>query len=297
LRLAAAYILSPEALREIAQSLAAGEPSLLGIEAEGASYELASADGSWNLRLAPEIFSLQTSGSQTEKVLDPLRHVLAWLLTDRAGLSFERVALAYFSAAPIEGQRFQDLFTESVIDLIAGQEEAFTQALSGTWHRGHYTLHYGVGPLAERTLYQSDAWVSALNVQAPELDAVLWDLDEEGLRLLSWPITRQAAELLDVQEDLSEHLLPSLRQLFPPSGMSAIDQVNRERFELLARKHGRTGFSAEDERRLEEVTETVRLLLPRTLHSDWQIADDLADRLDRIQGRTLSIRKKYGLSG
>ena len=301
LRLSGAYILSSQYLSEVAESLAAEEPALRELETEGTAYELATADGSWNIRLEPEVFSLHTSGSSLEELARSLRHLLDQVLADYAELSFERVALEYFSAAPIEDQPIEELFTESVVSLIStNYDEAFTQALSGTWHRGHYTLHYGLTPVEEKTFYLCDAWVSALNVQALELDKVLWDLDEEGLRLLSWPITPQALDTFEVMSIGAEHMVPkSVFQevWFIPCGSNLVDQMNQERARLLLKKYGRKGFSAEDEVRLEVLTDRVRLLLPQATQGDWQFLEDVNRRLDAIQERTERIRQRYGLGG
>lgn len=267
------------------------------LKAEGPAYGLASTDGSWSMRLEPEVLSLHTSGSHLEKVTGPLRQILDEILTDRAGLSFERVALEYFSATPIEDQPIEELFTESVIALITDLDEAFTQALSGTWHRGHYTLHYGLSPLEEKTFYLSDARVSASNVQALDLDEVLWDLEEEGLRLLSWPITPQALGSFEASSLDIEHFAPKGEPCLFVSSVSAFDNLNQERARLLTKKYGRKEFSAEDEMRLEVLTDRVRLLLPRVTQSDWQLLEDINHRLDEVQERTQGIRQKYGLIG
>ena len=277
----------------------AEESALRGPGAEGPAYDLASANGSWNIHLEPEVFSLHTSGSSLEELAGTLRHLLDQILADYADLSFERVALEYFGAASIEDQPIEDLFNESVASLISTNwDEAFTQALSGSWHRGHYTLHYGLTPFEEKTFYLSDAWVSALNVQALELDNVLWDLDEEGLRLLSWPITPQALDSLEASAFDVEHFAPKgeTSHFFLPE-VSAIDQVNQERIRLLAKKFGRKGFSVEDEARLEALTNSVRLLLPQATQGEWQFLEDVNRRLDEVQERTERIRQKYGLGG
>jgi len=271
-----------------------GELALRDMTREGTAYRLASADGSWDLLLDSEVLSLRAGGSQLPKMAEPLRHLADRVLTQQAGLSFERVALAYFSSAPIEIRRMAELFTESVIDLIAGQDTGFTQALSGTWLRGHYVLHYGVTPRDERTLYTSDAWVSASDVRAPELEAVLWDLDEEGLRLLSWPITRRAMESLVVTPGSLDAVQSSFFTLF---GKSALDEAKRERMDLLARKHSREAFTDDDEARLERLTENVRLLLPRITQDDWHRVNAVNAHLDEVREQTQGIRRKYGLGG
>lgn len=74
-------------------------------------------------------------------------------------------------------------------------------------------------------------------------------------------------------------------------------EVNEERLELLTRKYGNKSFSAEDEARLEALTEKVRRLIPRVTEKDWQALEEVTSRLDAIEERTRSIRKKYGLSG
>jgi hypothetical protein len=79
--------------------------------------------------------------------------------------------------------------------------------------------------------------------------------------------------------------------------MSAIDHLNQERLHLLNCKHGGGGFSADEERRLDEATARVCLLLPRILQSDWHSVDDISGRLDEIQGSIQKVREKYGLSG
>lgn len=297
MRLAAAYILSPEALGELARALMA-EKSPTQAPKTDEVYQLASVDGSWTLWLEPTVLSLQTSSSRPEDVTQLLDQVWAWLSNDL--LEFERVVLAYSSTIPMRRRRIEDFLTESVVELLQDYDQAFTQALSGTWHRGHYTLQYGVQSTEEKTLYLSDAQVVAPNVHAEELAAVLWDLDQEGLRLLSWPITEQALESLQGDEDFSLHhqLMHLDVQRFQPAlWESALDEASRERTALLARKHGRREFSPQDEERLGELTAKVRLLLPHVTQRDWQFAEDVNSRLDEVQERTQRIQKKYGLGG
>lgn len=294
MRLAAALILSPETLGELAHGLKA-ESSPTHAPGSEDSFELAASDGSWTLSLEPNGLSLQTSRSSLEEVTRLLDRVLEWLDDDL--LEFERIAVAYSSTIPMQRRRIEDFLTESVIELLQDDEQAFTQALSGTWNRGHYTLQYGVHPTTEVTLYQSDAHVVAPNVSAEDLAAALCDLDQEGLRLLSWPITEQALESLHADKTFSlpsPALHPTAIQ--PALWESALTEASRERAALLARRHGRD-FSFQNEARLAELTENVRLLLPRVTQRDWRLVEDINGHLDEAQERTQKIQRKYGLGG
>lgn len=295
-----AYLLSPESLEEIARSLAGEDSSLQNLAADEPAYELASGDRSWSMRLEPAVFSLEIDRPWMEDVRGLLHPIWDRMPDEFASLQFERVALSYGSAISLEHQRIEDLLTESVVELLPEPFEAFIQFHSGTWHRGHYTLHYGVQLLQEGMFYLSGAEVTAPGVLAQEMGQILEELDEEGLRLLSWPITQHAAEVfttIDFDQLLTQAAQALHSWLLPFSGRPYTDQEHRQRAELLMKKHGGSGFSAEDEARLGAINETIRFLLPRVTQEDWHLANDMSDRLNEVHDRTQRIRKKYGLNG
>jgi len=279
--------LFPTALIEHLAADMAAELHRLG--SPPSTYLLRSLDGTWDLELRPSGLSFRIYDYQIQDGFGQFLHLIGLLEPE----DHERVALRYSSAAPIERDKIGNLLADRVVDLLSDPGKGFTQEVSGTWDLGHYRLRYGIQPLQDETFYLSHAFVSAENVADRDLENVLCELEEEGLRLLSWPIT--SWDFLELDPEISQLAADPMDLSFPES--SLFEEVNRERIELLARKHTAEDLSSEDEKHLEVLTERVRRLVPQVTEQDWQAVEDISARLGDIEDRTRRIRTKYSLNG
>ncbi len=253
------------------------------------TYLLQSLDGAWDLELRPSGLSFRIYDYQVQDGFGQFPHLIGFLAPE----DHERVALRYSSAAPVDRAKIGNLLAERVMELLSDPSKGFTQEVIGTWDLGHYRLRYGIQPLQDATFYLSHAFISAENVADRDLGNVLCELEEEGMRLLSWPIT--SWDLLELDPEISRFAADPMDLSFPES--SLFEEMNRERIELLARKHTTENLSSQEERRLEALTERVRRLVPQVTEQDWQPVEDISARLGDIEDRTRRIRAKYSLNG
>ena len=91
----------------------------------------------------------------------------------------------------------------------------------------------------------------------------------------------------------SEDLLIETQQ----SGLEfeGVDNVNRDRIELLARKYARKNLSKEDTVRLEIVRERMRKLVPRVTTKDFENLVEIAEDINRIGDEDDRLREELGL--
>ena len=255
-----------------------------------------SADGLWEIRFdrdASRVSLRAVESPGLESLEESLRRIVDSLSLDVAALMLE-----FCSATPIGSNSVEELLTESVHALTPNLD-FFTQALSGTWDRGHYLLRFGVRPVDHESFFLSDCRVSALDIASQQVGEAFSAVFEECLLLLSLPI---APEALASSKFDFEHSMRDMKEAFDAlSSQSALEdldasRMNSERVELLARKHGSEAFTVDDEERLEALTQNVRRLMPRVTDQDWEPLEDVGSRLDEIEERTDGIRKKYRLA-
>jgi hypothetical protein len=281
-----ARIFQPEEIEKIATALAA-EPRRL--DSTPPTYLLGPSDGGWDLEIRRSGLLFRLYDYQAQDGTRQFEQLVELGPTFLDQDAFEKVALWYSNTVPVESGKVKDLLAERVVELLSDPGETFTQEVRGTWNLGHYRLQYGIQPLHGETLYLSEASVSAEHVAPGDLGDVLCDLEEEGLRLLAWPITSRARRELEFGKDLPAP--PSL-----PKGLP-FEDANRERIQLLVRKFGSEDLSFEDESRLAALTERVRYLVPLVAREERRSVEAVATRLENIEDRTRRVRARHGLSG
>ena len=79
------------------------------------------------------------------------------------------------------------------------------------------------------------------------------------------------------------------------SEFEEIENVNRDRIELLARKYARKKLSKEDIARLEIVRERMRKLVPRVTTKDFEKLVEIAEDIKRIGDEDDRLREELGL--
>lgn len=76
------------------------------------------------------------------------------------------------------------------------------------------------------------------------------------------------------------------------SGFDEAEITNNDRLELLARRYELKKLPAEDAARLAILTERIRLLIPRVTEKDFQILEVMANELNNIEERRLSLLRR-----
>lgn len=290
LRLAPEEFLPAEILEQVVRSLEDQYPEHHRVDSVGIGrfpYLLTSLDGLWVSQIGPHGAVLRTETSSELEHLFARAQRLGEALRDASGAGlFQVVQLHYLNALPMKRIDREDLFTDWVKSGPWSVKEDFAQTLAGTFQGGQYVLHYGIHRWEEEPLYFSDARVLAQEVHARDLGDVLEDLDEEGLRLLSWPIAKQAFEWLEGWEKNPQRIRSVREQLslmIDEASAPRADETNAERIALISKKYREGEFSAEDQERLEALTEEVRRLLPRVTEKDWKFLEEVSSRLDETE--------------
>jgi hypothetical protein len=78
-----------------------------------------------------------------------------------------------------------------------------------------------------------------------------------------------------------------------PATATALDDRDL-RLRLLARKYGRSGFTAEDEARLEILTTRLRRVLVRVTEQDVSALESVSRDIESSRALRLRLQKKYG---
>lgn len=294
LRLTPEGFLPAETLEQVVRSLEDQYPEHHRVDDVGAGevrYQLTSPDGLWVSQLGSYGAILRTdTASDFEHLLERAQRLGEALRGTSGSSFFQTVELHYLNALPITRIDRENLFTDWVKSGPWSVEEEFSQALAGTFQGGQYVFHYGIHRLEEEPLYFSDARVLAQKVHAGDLSDVLENLDEEGLRLLSWPIAQEAIEWLERWEkspeefrSIHEQLSLVIEELSAAFITLSADTINAERLALISKKYGGGEYSIEDQQRLEALSEEVRRLLPYVTEKDWRFLEEVSSRLDETE--------------
>jgi uncharacterized protein (TIGR04255 family) len=299
---------SPEFFREVAQVLHAEMPREIENGPEGTIHTFTSVDGLWTLAIEPSRATLKTQALRgPEEFLGRVFQVTDLIHNFLKTVLYETVRLRYLKAVPVGDVEIPHLFSDwaSFLNENAWERQSeFAQTISRVEHGIQYLLRYGIRPVGQEPFYLSDASVSESAVEAERLQEVLSNLESEGLRLLSLPIAKQALTSLQEiehskpqQRSGSFHVSELINDLLRSSPeLEAIAfSANAERLRLITRKHEGGSYTLDDQRRLEELTEKVRALIPRVTAADWELARELQSRIDRTEDHTDQIRRKYSL--
>ena len=150
--------------------------------------------------------------------------------------------------------------------------------VNGSFPRGRYAVHSVLHP-ADGS-YVSSIEVVAESVAPQDLNEVVADLDQQGIRFIPEdPLLRSTANLAPLQA------VPFLME----------EELTTSRAELLARKHGGQAFSDEDELRLDALSRRVRQLLPRVSHKDWERLTEIDARVHETELLVDQVRRKHRL--
>ncbi|MFY9825650.1 MAG: hypothetical protein WAM82_30025 [Thermoanaerobaculia bacterium] len=302
-----------EALEDIARRLEAEYPhhgtfteshgtptaGVIGAGLSGAGHRLASADNHWNVWLTPTSVALGTSTAQVaEDFITRLRRLAAPLEAVLLPQAYSRVELRYLQAGPTSGSPHSKLLASMGIPW--ERTEEWTQTLKGSFPKGHFILRFGVHPADKESVYVADASVFTDFVQQPDLIAVLYELEHEGLHLLDgaakWEDrSGSRGKVIFTQDFLTRCLNLWLEGDNEPPACDLFEPINEERLRLLSRKYSGLPFSSEDEIRLQNLGERVRGLLPRVTDRDFAELEGISSRTDDLAETVRQIRERYHL--